>query len=382
MGKKIKLNIIKYFLLLSIYLAVFCIVLPNILETNIINFSTEEKYVLIVGDFKSKGSFGLSVLNGFESAIKKYGKTNLNFKYEKIDVDESILQNSSDNLFEQTKNSNNEIRNSLINYISSKNVVTIISANTSQTIKPCLDIGKIFNIPVIMTVATSDIIRNNYENIAFRLLPNNNSQADIICKWMNEHNKLDTSLFGILYSPTIYGKNLLEEIRRKNGFEKIAPFTISTTTDLVGTFRYGSDIKLDGWISFAYMNEAIEILIKKRRIDIKSPILFSDASYGYWFEELDSSKKINVFLSFPETYPNNKEPVENVKGFGVFGYDAFWIVNSCLKDGKANNKYEMLKKLSDYENSSNGELIRSYKFTDGENELSKFKIYKIDENLP
>lgn len=375
-----KLLYLAFFIL--IYVLVFAFIMPVIIRSST-DVISGEKYVIITGDFVNSESFGTSVLKGFNEAVKEKGKNKSNFKFETLSVNENLVQNASSSINIETNTITSKFKKDLITIISSKNVIAIVSANTSQTISTCLEVGKTFNIPVLITVATNNQITKGYEDKSFRLLANNGIQANAIIEWMKLYNKNDSSYFGILYSPTIYGNNLLDVIRTKVGFEYVIPFSISTTTDMVGTINYGDDIGISAWVSLSYLKESIEIQVKKEHLDKNStPILYSDGAYGEWIIELNRKRENNIFLSFPETYPNGINRIKNVDGFGVFGYDAYWLIDYCIENETAFDKSVFASKLNNIEIPHNNNMIQKYKFSEGENTLSKFKIFTINEDLP
>ncbi|MFA7419460.1 MAG: hypothetical protein WCZ90_07225 [Melioribacteraceae bacterium] len=362
---------------ITLYVIFFVYLFPKILSSSA-NVIEAKKYILIVGDFNNEGSFGQNVLDGFQIALNEKGKNKTLFSYETISVDERVVENVSGSINYETKEVHEKLKSELIDRISSKSVLCIISANNSQTLRPCLEIGRTFNIPVLITVATSDIDKE-FNDIFCRLPANNKKQATCIINWMNRIGVTPSSYFGVLYSPTIYGTGLLRELQKQVDFEKLIPFTINTTTDMVGTINYGNDIKISGWVSLSYLKEAIEIQLKKEKLIPQKPILFSDGAYGSWIEKVNR-KKEELYLSFPETYPDKNKKIDKVNGFGVFGYDAYWIIDNCLNNSI--DKRAFNEKLFLFENISSSQLIQKYKFSNGENINSKFKVYKIDEDLP
>lgn len=375
-----KITLIVLFIIL--YLLTFTVLMPRLIKGSS-DVLSGEKHVIITGDFNDNTSFGFSVLTGFETALLEKGKSKSRFQHIKIPINENLVQNVNSTINIETSQLSTDFKKELISKISSKNVIAIISANTSQTILPCLEVGKTFNIPVLITVATNNKITQPYEGIYYRLLANNSTQADEIIRWMNNYEKNDSSYFGVLYSPTIYGNNLLDVIRSKIGFEYVIPFSISTTTDMVGTISYGKRIGVSAWVSLSYLKESMEIQIKKEHIDYNStPILFSDGAYGNWIEKIHQNKEKNVFLSFPETYPQDSERIGNVGGFGVFGYDAYWLIDYCLENEMTIDKSLLVEKLSEFEPPVKNNLIQTYRFEEGENKLANFKTYNIHEIIP
>lgn len=373
---------IVFILLVCTYIILFYGIMPIIIRGSTDVFSGE-KVVLITGDFYNEESFGNNVLNGFNAALSEKGKNKIRFKYETISISENLVQNASGSINIETNEIEKVFKKELISKISSRNIIAIISANTSQTISPCLEVGETFNIPVLITVATNSEVTKEFNGISFRLLANNGIQAEAIINWMENYNENSSSYFGILYSPTIYGNNLLNVIRSKVGFEHVIPFSISTTTDMVGTIEYGEKIGVSAWVSLSYLKESIEIQVKKEHLDNNNtPILFSDGAYGSWIEELNNNKEKNIFLAFPETYPADRERIKGVSGFGVFGYDAFWLIDYCLESEASINKTIFAKKLCEFEMPLSSNLVQKYKFEDGENTLAKFKIYSIYEIIP
>ena len=379
-------NILYILLSAILYFVIFIEILPKLLS-NSTNLFQGDKYVIIVGDFQSNNSFGKQVLTGFKKAYYKAYYNKPYFKYIKVNIDESLVENVTGTIKSETRLLKKHVEKELIKIISTKNVISIISANTSQTIEAVLNVGKTFNIPVLITVSTKESLSNKYKNIYFRLLADNNKQGKAIIKWAKKFLNLKNSTCGVLYSPTKYGYDLLQSLRSSlgnDGYIKIIPFSISTTTDIVGSLKYGKSLGVSSWVSLSYLSESIEIMAKKNRIDTINPILFSDGAYGLWLEKLKVQNE-KVFLSFPKTY-NNKSGIKDVKGFGVFGYDAFFIIHDCITNDidKSTSKSSFIIKIANYNNSNieNRNTIQTYRFVNGENINSNFKIYSIKNDLP
>lgn len=380
--KKLYKNLSIIFAILASFVLVFIFVLPPILKSGIDLFEGE-KYVLVVGDFSEGNSFGTHVLNGFKVAERTKGINESSFKWIQVSIDESLVENVTGAINEESRQLRVKLTKDLIREISSKNVVAIVSANTSQTVSACLEVGRTFNIPILLTVATSDKLVGQYNDVAFRMLANNGKQANKIAEWAESVAPIDTSSFGVLYSQTIYGQNLLKTLRDTLGFEKIIPFSISTTTDIVGSIKYGSSLGVDAWISLSYLSESIEVQVKKERIDTVHPILYADGAYGNWVKELNRRREKGVFLSFPATYEVDAQRIETVSGFGIFGYDSYWIIDKCITDPGTNEKNSFIQRIRDFDSSNYSDvLIQNYRFQNGENYLAEFKIYQLYETIP
>ena len=382
MSTRIIRKLIKLIIPFIVYFSITIELLPRIMVAGR-DITSGDIYILIVGDFENNNSFGKQVLKGFETAYKTSNKKH--FKYEIVSIDESLVQKASGLINIETNSLISELRKKMIYQISSKNIVAIISANTSQTVTACLELGNTFNIPVLVTVATRKSVTSSFPNITFRLLPDNSKQAKAIVKWMSKKFPDNSSEFGVLYSPTFYGRDLLESLRKLIGFEKIIPFSISTTTDIAGALRYGMNMNIDSWIALAYQQESIEIYLKKKHMFADIPILFSDGAYGDWIKELNSKSEKYVYLSFPLTYRGQKmrSNIIDIESFGVFGYDACKLLIKIFESTKISNRLSLIEALKETDiQEANNMFIGRYKFMDGENVYSDFEVYEIETSIP
>lgn len=367
-------------ILFAIILLLGFFVIPLIIKKSNKPF-IQEPLILVTGDFNNEESFGNIVLKGINREFEidnKYKK----FSIEKYSFNEFIESDlSSGFINERIAALNTKIRRNLIKLIAHKNIIAIIAANTSETITPVLKAAKEFNIPVFITVATNYSVIDGFENIAFRLVPNDKKQALLITHWcknilQNENEKLKV---GVLYSPTIYGKDLRDTLRNELGLNNLIPFAIGTTTDIAGSLKYGVDAGVNIWIALTYKNEAIEIAVKKSLLQVSGPIIFSDGAYGSWlFHEISDS----LYFTFPFVKTNNRNKVnKQVVGYDNFGADALKIISNAYYEFINNNVYDS---KDDYfkiiTNSSFPEIQSNYIFKNGENINSEFIIYKCDKN--
>ncbi|MBI5216183.1 MAG: amino acid ABC transporter substrate-binding protein [Ignavibacteriae bacterium] len=360
--------------------------IPNILSSKVEIFEGRNT-IIIVGDFSKQESFGNMIRNGVDIAINE--EDNKNYKIIFLNITENLVSDvSPSSMLSQTAELIENVKDNLIKVIASDKVVGIIAANTSQSITGCLEIGKLYNIPVLITIATADDILIGYEKIAFRLLANNKKQIEEIVKWSktsNLKNNKDLQL-GILYSPTTYGFDLLQQLQVQIGINHIIPFSISTTTDLVGTLNYGKQIGINGWIAFSYQQDAKEILIKKSKLKMPEPILFSDGAYGRWLEEIKYKK--NVLLSFPDNNTIDTLSKKKLHGYSIFGYDAFRILKHSIEKlifNHKRSKQDLVETISTLKNDDKiqAKLINKYSFINGQNVYAKFRIYNmLNDKLP
>lgn len=334
---------------------------------------TQKPLILVTGDFTTTESFGSTVMKGVNEAKSSLSTLELisTEKYELIEYTEADL--SVGFIAEKTDALNKKIRNDLVTLIAHKNIIGIIAANTSETIEPVLQVGKEFNIPVLITVASNDDIITNYKDISFRLLANDGKQGLVISKWCrsklvdNNSNKI-----GVLYSQTRYGKGLRRILENVIGINSLVPFSLGTTTDIAGSFNYGVESGVGAWVVVTYKEEAAEIAVKKESLNIKGSVLYSDGAYGSWLKKI---KADSLYYSFPTA-----EFTDTIVGYNHFGFDAYKIIYNAFvkyKFEKLKSKEDMLNIIKDPDFTMwIKQLKGQYRFKDGENEFSKFKLFK------
>lgn len=381
MTPEIKKLLWTFFILSSVYLA-FPILLAKI------NLPLIPPTVLIVGDFSSNESFGSNVYKGIQNAENSLNRRKTNFKIKKISYNSITSKNIASKIGSQEyERLKNDLESQLAKAFASENIIGIISANTSQTVQIVLETGRLFNVPVLVTVSTNDQVLVEYKNIAFRLLARDSQQAEAIIDWCNSFK--GEIVFGLLYDPVRYGEGLQSSLIANEDIFRFIPFPVGTTTDVVGTLQYGSISGVNAWVVVGYKQQAVEVLIKKRHLKIPGPVLLSDGAYGSWLRDLSTD---SVYLSFPMTDVDvNKRDAlsqsskEKNFGYGTFGYDSYIILDESVQllNDDILPKYKLFEIIPEIaENlSQSGKLMQKYKFVSGENTYSCFKIYEVGNGI-
>ena len=334
---------------------------------------TQSPLILVTGDFSRPESFGSLVMSGVNNA-KADLPTNDRIETEKYELQEYTEADLSVGfIVEKTDLLNKKIENDLVTLVAHKNIIGIIAANSSETIEPVLKVGREFKIPVFIAVASNDEIIQEYKDISFRLLANDGKQAEAISNWCEsiiDGKGMDK--IGVLYSQTRYGKGLRKTLENVIGINSLVPFSLGTTTDIAGSFNYGEKAGVNAWVAITYKEEAIEIAVKKKSLNINGPILFSDGAFGEWLSQIDED---SIYFTFPLPDASFK----NV-GYNHFGYDAYKLIyhtfNKYKFDGmKTKNEFLSVIGDNDFTIWLNG-LNGKYKFENGENKMSKFEYFK------
>jgi ABC-type branched-subunit amino acid transport system substrate-binding protein len=334
--------------------------------------------VLVVGDFSEEG-FGRLVNNGVEAARKDEHNSPSHVATRQVSVNESAWSDAfGGSNTEVLDREIQSLRSKLIKEIADYNVVAIISANTSQTARTVLQVGKAFNIPVLITVATADNITEGYHDTALRLIARNSKQAEAIKEWCAEQ----TTRVGLVYDLTRYGIGLRDAVTERIGPDRLIPFSVNTTTDLAGILTYGKESEVQAWVVVGYRNQAVEFYSKKGALKLGGNMLFSDGAYGKWLSQLqeDPNNTQRVFLSFPSVPVN---PNDELRGYATLGYDAYHLTSSAvgklIGEGKT-QKYRLMQAVREvapgaYEAK---QTKQEYKFDPtGENELANFTVTEV-----
>ena len=168
---------------------VFCWLGPYLLQHSINTWSGSNYNVLLVGDFNPKSPTDASpVKAGFYNALRSRKNSGFQFNTDIISFDESLVDQINGPTETDTKILNDRVKSLLIDKIAGENVVAIVTASSSQTVGSCLEIGKLFNIPVLIVTATETEILNGYgtSGIGFRLVASNKNQVPEITKWVHD----------------------------------------------------------------------------------------------------------------------------------------------------------------------------------------------------
>jgi hypothetical protein len=176
--------------------------------------------VLVVGDLSDEG-FGSLVNSGVTAAQKESVGSDNNIAIRTVSVNEAAWRDAfGGSNTEELDREIKTLRSNLIKEISQHNVIAIISANTSQTVPTVLQVGKTFNIPVLITVATNTEVTNGYSDISVRLIALDSKQAEVIQEWCEKQG----TRIGLIYDLTRYGTGLRDALTQHVGTSKAHPF--------------------------------------------------------------------------------------------------------------------------------------------------------------
>ncbi|MDI6791998.1 MAG: hypothetical protein QME81_03905 [bacterium] len=369
-------------------------VLWLILNPSISNPLSVNPVILFVGGFSAPDSFGSIVKNGVECAREKWKRTSEGLHPDVREIsflESSLYEVSSKTAKIQIQELLESLQSRIVAEIAEDNIVAIISANTSQSAPTILKIGKVFNIPVLLTVATNDKILEGYDGIGYRLLARDTQQAKIIKEWYQKLPK--DSQLGVFHDHTRYGIGLRNALVDEIGPLELLTFNIGSTIDVAGAFKYGVEAGIDAWISIGYKEDAIETITKKSALKISGPLLFSDGAYGEWMTGI---KAKNTYLSFPKQQmesvgkqsENGNQRSDNLKprGYSVYGYDAYCIIDEALNNliRRGKRKYELAAEIASVacELSKKRNLYQKYEFDEnGENKQASFCIFEVGNGV-
>lgn len=375
----------KRVVILLIFTVVY-VLTPSFINTTYNKSLSEKPVVLLVGDFSSEDGFGSMLEIGIKCATKQAGGSELRLEYHNVNVAESSDEKPSNPNITLSRVEEANLKRELTVEVATNNVVAIVAANTSQTAPLVLEFGRAFNIPVLLAVATNDSILQGYEQIAFRLPAQDTKQAEVIKNWTVQQN----GRIGLVYDLSRYGIGLRDSLLKQIGPNNLVSFSMSTTTDLAGILKYGTDAGVKAWVVVGYRYQAVEFYSKKVALNVPGQVLFSDGAYGMWLSKLSGVKNTDrVYLSFPTTNGNNTtcsdeagKPFE-LKGYADFGFDSHRLItaaiNRLVAEGK-NQKYELAGALRGVAPALNANTPtgQQYQFTlAGENERALFYVTEV-----
>lgn len=321
--------------MISVVAIIAYLALPIVLNTNLNRSLMQNPVLLLVGDFTTDESFGALLERGVNVA-DNLRSSGIHPTLMSVVVNEPSVASPIGFSPEILDRELVSLRSRLIEEIVNNNVVAIISANASQSAAAVLQVGKAFNIPVLLTVATHDKVIDGYENIAFRLIARDSSQAEEITKWCVSKG----GRVGLVSELSAYGIGLRDALISQIGPLSLVQFYMSTTTDVAGILKYGKEAGVKSWVVISYRNQAIEFFSKKDALDVDGEVLFSDGAYGYWLNKLPETTraKHKLSLSFPsnrdgsDTQQAQQSGREQIGGYSVFGYDAYRLVMMAIDD--------------------------------------------------
>jgi hypothetical protein len=374
-------------LIVLILIVVLYVSLPFLIDSIFNESLVQAPIVLVVGDFSEEG-FGSLVSSGVNAAQRDEPSSASHIAIRQVPVNESAWRDAFGGAnTEELDREIQSLRSKLIKEITDYNVVAIISANTSQTVPTVLQVGKTFNIPVLITVATNTDIINGYNDVALRLIARDSKQAEAIQEWCAKQ----SMRIGLIYDLTRYGTGLRDALTERVGPDRLIPFSVNTTTDIAGILIYGRASEVQSWVIVGYRNQAVEFYSKKVSLKLEGSMLFSDGAYGKWLSQLpsDPSNTQQVFLSFPAV-PVSPKPTANssqqepeLRGYATLGFDAYYLISRAVADlngvGKT-QKHRLVQAIRDAATNSNAtaKTKQDYKFdSNGENEYASFSVTEV-----
>lgn len=336
---------------------------------------SSEPVIIFIGDMRPD-SFGSNVKIGIDKALKKYDDNN--FEIITLDFDESVFNSpsiSTDIL--QIENRIKTLQLKLVRILGEENVIGIISANSSSSIEPVLEVADTFHIPTLITVATNDQILPRNHKLAFRLVPKDNLQANEIAEWVIKSSTEDSTEvpLAIIHDPQQYGANLQNMISSEIGYTSVLTFPLSSNSNMTEIVNNGNLLGANNWVFIGYKEQAMSFYARQRYVESQNSILFSDGAFGNWLYEIN---KESIYISFPTTELFDPVNNDSLSGYSSFGYDATRIFQLAISDGisKSKSKLDLVDLIRT--SSKKSGLIHKYQFNEqGENELAEFKLINI-----
>jgi len=279
-----------------------------------------------------------------------------------------------------------DLRNTLLSEIAQNDVVAIISANTTQTAGPVIDLASKFNIPVLLTVATNDRLLSDRPTApVIRVVPRDSLQAIQIATWCQSQVSGDIH---VIYDDTQYGRDLFRNLSQhvtrpilgtalKAPCESVAEILSTTKSTAFGAIVF-----------IGYPDQAAEFLQWRTKFMITTPTLLSDGCLGAWVDDPRILTQ-NVKLCFPNLIPNPEQinvlatsqtSRYNTHGYGPFAVQAMDDLDACIKGCIAHNlsKQRLFDQLLGMRSSSPLENPRA-PADRRENTLSEFSIHDVQE---
>jgi len=228
--------------------------------------------------------------------------------------------------------------------ISDRPVLGVISASTSLTEKPVIDVCTTLRVPLLLTVSTNDdLLNRDTGGVVFRIPPNNSRQARDIADWLSDYKRV-----AIFYELNVYGKKLKDELLRQTfaAKETVLLFPVSDGTEFSTAvnftrrfaidaaprgaprrlLRRRTDCELTRRLAFVYLGyseRALDLAGKLRANDISCPVVVSDGSLAPEVIQLLASFPFNVRVAIPAV---ERGRIPRADAFRSFGYDAYRMI--------------------------------------------------------
>lgn len=284
-------------------------------------------------------------------------------------------------------------------------VIGVIGHATSSTTKIALESYRKANIPVILPIATNPALTIGCGN-CFRLPSNDDVQAKAISDFAI--NKLNGENIYLIWDESesakeysVYLKDQVikfigDRIRFKQpiafapmNYAHLLKSIPNNKTDVVIFCGYGSMAReFFNGLQFEYKLLGSEFQKPKvilsdgcKISDIKDVSKFGfDNSYlSFPSEKLRDSYKFQNFI--PENPPRGMEKMKKEESYEIFGYDALTLFslafNKSLQDKNTSRKSLNENLKINYDDNA---LYYKYDFKDGENQDSRYFIYKLDDD--
>ncbi len=220
-----------------------------------------------------------------------------------------------------------QLRWQLLRCLAEHHVIAAIDASTTHVAPLIIDTLDLFEIPVLLTVATNDELLSGNRSNVLRLVANDSQQAITIEEWAAQFD-----IISILYDDSSYGRSLYRTLLKRHDTGKpiLTSYSFRSDTNLVDLFARIADLRhrlelessyKHGIIYIGYNDRISELLHPRALFMADTPLLLSDGAYS---KNLPATAllKGNEVLTFPVD-PFSNPPA---RGFGDFGHDAYRLI--------------------------------------------------------
>lgn len=288
--------------------------------------------ILGVGDTKSDDGFAPDVREAIESeAIARYGQSQQNPEITVLWLETSSFLSDSGSLQHPTK-----LTNALYRAVSEHKVSAVIDASTTNVspvvVESCTHLG----VPVVLTVATNELVLSHGHGLAFRIPANDAVQARKIVSWAQDYNVVIVVHDSTQYAKALYHRLasaapansspfLVYPLSEENSVIDAVQSVLSIKQEMTRSRIDGRDEGTVAIVYLGYPQKAKELMRACSIFLPETDILMSDGSYSRNMQAVEA-KSTRLFITFPVDIS-----VENHKsGFGPLGRDAFLLTCTAL----------------------------------------------------
>lgn len=355
----------------GIILAVLCFALAAYRNQGTID---SRPVFLVTGDCDKLGDFCHDVYDGVKEAVST------------VRIDASERKPVVQLLNTHGRTSLDSFRDTFLELYIRRDVRAVISADISTIAPIVIRVANSYRIPVLLAVATNnDILKERRADLAFRLVPTDSQQAQLMADWC----KCKLRPVIIHGGQTPYGRflgstivDLLDQTAPCS--PKRAPIVITgyfDATDLFSALVPIRELGIDGMVFIGYADRFKELYGKLKALNLEIPVLLSDGCYAPSL--IQSPPSGDFALSFPID-PKPRANRHNIRASGVFGYDAYVLLVRAFSDMDRNSPSEGSFPAS-LRNAAKTttvqeDLLERYKFDiNGENESAHFQEYSLNK---